>query len=375
MGTGYAKTDPTNFVDGETIEASDFTTEFNAIDASFHLSTGHTHDGTTAEGGPVTKLLGTAITIGDATSGTDIAVTFDGELQSGGDFLKVGISPLGDGLSAIGPISFFQIILSMICWVYFMYRLWEHYPLMRGQSVSLIIMWISITITAIALHQGAPSFPMEFSTEGITTTLGGILATIFFGFVFSRAVIETRDLHVEERHHDKDPRIFAESMYDHSLLGWVGILCIWCAIAFLSSWAGAHYIAIRPHSSFIWQFSYIAFGCISVFGICILLWYPQLMLGTGGIRIKSKRAREVDDMQLGSEVIQGKCPECDSPSPIFRGKDGLPRLNCKIENCDGEGNLNSNCPICKTKIPNRISCNNCGVSSPALNHLNDQDAW
>ena len=28
-----------------------------------------THDGTTAEGGPITKLLGTAITIGDATSG------------------------------------------------------------------------------------------------------------------------------------------------------------------------------------------------------------------------------------------------------------------------------------------------------------------
>ena len=83
MGTGYAKTDPTNFVDGETIEASDFTTEFNAIDASFHLSTGHTHDGTTAEGGPVTKLLGTAITIGDATSGTDIAVTFDGESNDG----------------------------------------------------------------------------------------------------------------------------------------------------------------------------------------------------------------------------------------------------------------------------------------------------
>ena len=83
MGTGYAKTDPTNFVDGETIEATDFTTEYNAIDAAFHLSTGHTHDGTTAEGGPVTKLLGTAITIGDATSGTDIAVTFDGESNDG----------------------------------------------------------------------------------------------------------------------------------------------------------------------------------------------------------------------------------------------------------------------------------------------------
>ncbi len=35
MGTAYTKTSPTNFVDGETINASDFTTEFDAIDATF----------------------------------------------------------------------------------------------------------------------------------------------------------------------------------------------------------------------------------------------------------------------------------------------------------------------------------------------------
>ena len=29
MGTAYTKTSPTNFVDGETINASDFTTEFD----------------------------------------------------------------------------------------------------------------------------------------------------------------------------------------------------------------------------------------------------------------------------------------------------------------------------------------------------------
>jgi hypothetical protein len=316
----------------------------------------------------ITVAIGTlAIIIG--------SITFDGELQSGGDYLKVGITPLGDGLSAIGPVSFFQIILSMICWIYFIYRLWEYYPLMKGQSVSLIIMWFSITITTIAFHQGAPHFPAEFSTEGATTILGGLLATIFFGFVFSRAVIETRDLHVEERHHDNDPRIMAESMYDHSLLGWIGILCIWSSIAFLSSWAGAHYVAVRPHSSFIWQFLYVILGSFSVFGLCILLWYPQLMLGTGGIVIKSKRAREIDDMQIEEHEVKGKCPECNFSSPIFRGKEGLPRLKCIVENCEGEGNLNSSCPICKSKIPTRITCENCGVSSPALKHLDDQDAW
>ena len=49
------------------------------------------------------------------------AITFDGELQSGGDYLKVGITPLGDGLSAIGPISFFQIILLCLYFFFFIY--------------------------------------------------------------------------------------------------------------------------------------------------------------------------------------------------------------------------------------------------------------
>lgn len=306
------------------------------------------------------------------------AITFDGELQHGGDYLQVGVAPLGTGLSAVSPASFFQLILSLICWVYFLYRLWTHYPLMRGQSVSLIIMWFSITIMAMGLHQGAPTFPFEISSEGITTVIGGLVTTVFFGFVFSRAVIETRDLHVEEKHHDEDPRIMAESMYNHSLFGWVSILIIWSTIAFISSWAGAHYISVRPHGSWFWQLLYILFGIFSISGICILLWYPQLMLGTGEITIKSKRAREVDDMQITLDTWkdeQGKCPECNTLSPIFRGKDGLPRLKCTKEKCGGEGSLNSECSICKSKIPSRINCSNCGVSTPALKHLSDHEAW
>ena len=83
MGATYTRQSGTEIVDGEVINASDFNNEFNQLLAFAAASTGHTHDGTTAEGGPVTKLLGTAITIGDATSGTDITVTFDGETSDG----------------------------------------------------------------------------------------------------------------------------------------------------------------------------------------------------------------------------------------------------------------------------------------------------
>ena len=83
MGTTYTRQESGNITNGSTIEASHFNNEFNQIESAFASSTGHTHDGTTGEGGPITKLLGTAITIGDGTAATDIAVTFDGETNNG----------------------------------------------------------------------------------------------------------------------------------------------------------------------------------------------------------------------------------------------------------------------------------------------------
>ena len=83
MGATYTRQSSSGIVDGGVIEATDLNNEFDQLLAAFAVSTGHTHDGTAAEGGPITKLLGTAITIGDGTSGTDIAVTFDGESADG----------------------------------------------------------------------------------------------------------------------------------------------------------------------------------------------------------------------------------------------------------------------------------------------------
>jgi len=81
MGATYTR--QSSYSDGDTIQAADTNNEFNQILAAFASGTGHTHDGTTAEGGPITKLLGTSITIGDGSTGTDITVTFDGETSDG----------------------------------------------------------------------------------------------------------------------------------------------------------------------------------------------------------------------------------------------------------------------------------------------------
>ena len=81
MGNTYTR--QSSFTDGDVITADLFNNEYDQLLAAFAASTGHTHDGTAAEGGPITKLLGANITIGDATSGTDITVTFDGETNDG----------------------------------------------------------------------------------------------------------------------------------------------------------------------------------------------------------------------------------------------------------------------------------------------------
>ncbi len=81
MGATYTR--QSSYTDGDTITADHTNNEFDQILAAFAASSGHTHDGTTAEGGPITKLLGTTITIGDGTSGQNIVVTYDGESNDG----------------------------------------------------------------------------------------------------------------------------------------------------------------------------------------------------------------------------------------------------------------------------------------------------
>jgi len=57
MGTGYTRNDtPNNIADGNVINASDLDGEFDAVESAFNESTGHTHDGTAAEGAPITVL-------------------------------------------------------------------------------------------------------------------------------------------------------------------------------------------------------------------------------------------------------------------------------------------------------------------------------
>jgi len=81
MGATYTR--QSSYTDGDVIQAADTNNEFDQLLAAFQASTGHTHDGTANEGGPITKLLGQTLTFGDGTAGTDVTITFDGESNDG----------------------------------------------------------------------------------------------------------------------------------------------------------------------------------------------------------------------------------------------------------------------------------------------------
>ena len=80
MGATYTR--QSTFTDGDIITAAHSNDEFNQLVNAFAASTGHTHDGTSAEGGPITKLLGNTLTFGTGAD-TDVAITFDGNTSDG----------------------------------------------------------------------------------------------------------------------------------------------------------------------------------------------------------------------------------------------------------------------------------------------------
>lgn len=76
MGTGYTRNDTANNIaDGNVINASDLDGEFDAIQAAFNATTGHSHDGTTGEGPQIGTggIADNAVTLGTKTTGNYVA--------------------------------------------------------------------------------------------------------------------------------------------------------------------------------------------------------------------------------------------------------------------------------------------------------------
>ena len=69
MGTGYTRNDgANNIANGNVIDAADLDGEFDALVAAFVETTGHTHDGTSSEGAPITVFGPAQEYLGDGTN-------------------------------------------------------------------------------------------------------------------------------------------------------------------------------------------------------------------------------------------------------------------------------------------------------------------
>ena len=302
-----------------------------------------------------------------------------GEIASGGDYNRWGLYGNEAGFLHVNDFSLMLALLSIIAWIGFFALLWTRFPLMRENLVWLMIATLAVQLGFVVSHSSASDFPFGTSTGDWAGFAIGNLVLIFLAvIVVHRAVIETRDIHVEERHTHPDPRVVQKAWRDHSLKAWSLNLATWMVFLNVSSWAGAHAVSPRPpieNDMTLYVVIYALFGIISMALLVHVLWYPQFMLGAAGDRIQSVRAREVagEFVPKKASRSQGSCPICSADSVAVRNQDGSIQVPCS--NCEGNGAPGTSCAECNTIIPARISCRECGSSTTVMSHFSRSEAW
>jgi len=295
------------------------------------------------------------------------------DLLDGGDATVSGI----DGLVAIDGFQFFQILLSLLCWAWFTYQLWTLYPVMRVHAVSLLIMWNSFTIAQIFYHRNNPTFPFGFALSDMMEGTLIFLIVLFFLFFFWKAVIETRDLHVEVHHVHEDVRVMEAELAEHSLKGWSALFGIWIGLITLSTWAGLHHVAEFGERNVGFLVLHLITGLPAVPLLLFILWYPQKMLGDQA-KIRTRAALDAAlEMQeiTPSHTSLSACPDCNEPSLVRRSDTGVLSHPCLSTGCTAMVPIATVCPQCNEQMPNRLECKACGVNAPALDFFPDTEAW
>ena len=296
------------------------------------------------------------------------------DVFSGGNPELVGF----EGMRKIGSFSFFQMLLGLIAWVWFVYLTWTQFPVMRVHSLSMLLIWNGVMFLQILFHQNNSDFPKDMVLSDMMYGVLIMLVIFFFIYFFWKAVIETRDLHVQIHHFHEDVRIMEKEMKEHSLVGWGSLLVFWLINTFYSCWNGVHYIARRGDQSSTYYFMHIISGLLIVPVFMLLMWYPQRMLGSE-VRISTTAAITAEiELAQGNLKIEeeAKCPECDEVVELHRESDGQITVPCATEACTEQtGIIGTKCNVCKEKFPTRFECKSCGVNLPYIDCVPDLEAW
>jgi len=303
-----------------------------------------------------------------------------GELSSGGDYNRWGIFGQDSGFLHMEDLALILSLISIVCWIAMIVMLWLRYPIMRENMVYLLIGVVFVQVGYLKAHAESPVFPYGAGAIQWAWVVTVNLVLLFLAvFVVHRAVLETRDIHVQERHSHPDPRVFERAWHDHSLKAWSAGLVVWMVLLNISSWSGSHAISPSPGDldlSYLLVGTYALTGILSMVVFLNILWFPQFMLGGAEDRIQTFRAREVageDVSQISDE--QGKCPVCNQETAAKRSAKRGILVPCASEECLGKGQPGANCDKCETRIPTRVVCPNCGSSTPVGSHFGRVEAW
>jgi hypothetical protein len=311
--------------------------------------------------------------------------SISGEVFDGGNARLSGLQ----GISEVGGANYFQLILSMLLWLWFLYNAWILFPAMRTHTISLILMWNFVMGAMIFFHTENSNFPFDFKLSEMMQGTLLILIVAFFLYFFWKAVIETRDLHIELNHVHEDVRVMEQEMREHSLRGWSALFFIWVFFVLIGSWSGTHFIAERGTNSILFFGLHLVFGGITVPLLMTILWYPQRMLGTT-TTIQTKAARIAERELLlengeliGEELVQGSthhskkaaCVECGAESALVRLDDGSIAHPCSTQSCKTPVPIGTKCKKCKQQMPSRINCESCGMNSPAIDYFPNLEVW
>jgi len=213
-----------------------------------------------------------------------------------------------EGLQVAGSTAYFQMVLSIVCWAWFLFSLIQLFPIMRTHTISLLLIWGGFGIAQVYFHSTNRNFPISLS---LSDMMGGFLITlvcIFFFYFFIKAVRETRDLHVETHHLHQDVRVMETAMREHSLAGWTFICLSWAVAAMLSAWTGAHYIAERTGTRTWALVLHIFFSIVTVPLLMWTIWFPQKMLGNE-TRVRTKAAVTAEEDLMGKAALIDVSPD------------------------------------------------------------------
>ena len=303
-----------------------------------------------------------------------------GEISSGGDYDRWGIMGDESGFLHMKDLALIVSLLSLICWLGFVVMLWNSYPIMRENMLYLLIGMGFILFGFIRAHAENPDFPSEAGLGSWTWVVIANLIMLFLStFVVRRAVVETRDIHVQRKHTHPDPRVVDRAWKDHSLFAWSSAIAAWIVFLNVSFWSSTHSVAPSPGDldfSFSLVLIHVFTGIIATFLLLTIVWFPEFMLGATEVRIQSSRAREVSGEEVRTKKVeQGKCPVCNKNTSATMDEVGDITIPCEIEGCRGKGVVGSKCKECDSKIPTRLVCVNCGSNTPVGGHFGRVEAW